>query len=142
MNIGEAARQSGVSSKLIRYYESIGLIPPAGRTAAGYRSYASSDVHLLKFVRRARSLGFSIERIQALVGLWRNTRRPSAEVKRLALAHVAELEAKIVELRSMSLALKTLADHCHGDQRPDCPILEDLEAKNDRPLPRRSTRFS
>lgn len=127
MNIGQAAEASGVSAKLIRYYESIGLVPPAGRTQAGYRTYGANDVHLLRFIRRARGLGFSIERIHALVGLWRNKRRPSAEVKRLALAHVAELEAKIAELRSMCETLQTLADHCHGDERPDCPILDDLE---------------
>lgn len=126
MNIGQAARASGVSAKLIRYYESIGLIPEAGRTAAGYRVYTESDVNLLRFVKRARSLGFSIERIQMLAGLWLDRDRSSADVKRIALAHVAELDAKIAELRSMSDALRDLAGSCHGDERPDCPILKDL----------------
>lgn len=128
MNIGDAASASGVSAKLIRYYESIGLVPRAARTETGYRVYTDTEVHLLRFIKRARSLGFSIKRIQALVGLWRNKRRASAEVKQVALAHVAELNAKIAELKSMSDALQELADSCHGDHRPDCPILHDLEA--------------
>jgi MerR family transcriptional regulator, copper efflux regulator len=127
MNIGQAARATGVSAKLIRYYESIGLIPEAERTAAGYRVYTQNDVNLLRFVRRARGLGFSIERIQVLVGLWRDRNRSSAEVKRVALQHVSELEEKIAELRSMSEVLSHLAEACHGDDRPDCPILKDLE---------------
>lgn len=126
MNIGEASRASGVGAKLIRYYESIGLIPEAGRTAAGYRVYSVNDVNVLRFIKRARTLGFSIERIQRLVGLWQDRNRPSAEVKRVALDHVAELEAKIAELRAMSDTLKELASACHGDDRPDCPILRDL----------------
>ena len=127
MNIGEAAKASGVSAKLIRYYESIGLIPEAGRTAAGYRVYTAQEVRILRFVKRARTLGFSIERIQALVGLWRDKERASAEVKRIALEHVDELEAKIAEMRAMADTLRELADACHGDHRPDCPILRDLE---------------
>nr|WP_211099896.1 Cu(I)-responsive transcriptional regulator [Azospirillum brasilense] len=127
MTIGDAAKASGVNAKLIRYYESIGLIPEAGRTAAGYRVYSSSDVNVLRFVKRARTLGFSIERIQILVGLWQDRSRSSAEVKRVALDHVAELEAKIAELRAMSDTLTHLAHACHGDERPDCPILRDLE---------------
>lgn len=126
MNIGEAAKASGVGAKLIRYYESIGLIPEAGRTASGYRVYSGNDVNVLRFIKRARTLGFSIERIQRLVGLWQDRNRPSAEVKRVALDHVAELEAKIAELRAMSDTLRELADACHGDDRPDCPILRDL----------------
>lgn len=126
MNIGEASKASGVGAKLIRYYESIGLIPEAGRTAAGYRVYSGNDVNVLRFIKRARTLGFSIERIQRLVGLWQDRNRPSAEVKRVALDHVAELEAKIAELRAMSDTLKELANACHGDDRPDCPILRDL----------------
>ncbi len=126
MNIGEAAKASGVNAKLIRYYESIGLIPEAGRTASGYRVYTSNDVNVLRFIKRARTLGFSIERIQLLVGLWQDRSRSSAEVKRVALDHVAELEAKIAELRAMSDTLKDLAQACHGDDRPDCPILRDL----------------
>ena len=127
MNIGEAAKASGVSAKLIRYYESIGLIPEAGRTAAGYRVYTPSEVRILRFVKRARTLGFSIERIQALVGLWRDKQRTSAEVKRIALEHVEELEARIAEMRAMADTLHELAAACHGDDRPDCPILRDLE---------------
>ncbi|WP_348770297.1 Cu(I)-responsive transcriptional regulator [Azospirillum sp. TSO22-1] len=127
MNIGEAAKASGVNAKLIRYYESIGLIPEAGRTAAGYRVYTAQEVRILRFVKRARTLGFSIERIQALVGLWRDKHRASAEVKRIALEHVDELEAKIAEMRAMADTLRELADACHGDDRPDCPILRDLE---------------
>jgi len=126
MNIGEAAKASGVNAKLIRYYESIGLIPEAGRTASGYRVYTPNDVNVLRFIKRARTLGFSIERIQLLVGLWQDRSRSSAEVKRVALDHVAELEAKIAELRAMSDTLKELANACHGDDRPDCPILRDL----------------
>lgn len=132
MNIGDAASASGVSAKLIRYYESIGLVPRAARTETGYRVYTDTEVHLLRFIKRARGLGFSIKRIQTLVGLWRNKRRASAEVKQVALAHVAELNAKIAELKAMSDALQELADSCHGDQRPDCPILHDLEAPSSR----------
>ncbi|HEV7371372.1 Cu(I)-responsive transcriptional regulator [Arenibaculum sp.] len=126
MNIGDAARASGVSAKLIRYYESIGLIPEAGRTASGYRVYTATDVNLLRFVKRARSLGFSIERIQVLASLWLDRDRSSAEVKRIAQEHVADLDAKIAELRSMRDALGELMRTCHGDGRPDCPILHDL----------------
>ncbi len=127
MNIGQASKASGVSAKLIRYYESIGLIPEAGRTASGYRVYTPQEVNILRFVKRARTLGFGIERIQHLVGLWRDKGRASAEVKRIALEHVAELEAKIAEMRAMADTLAELAQACHGDQRPDCPILRDLE---------------
>ncbi|KAA0679487.1 Cu(I)-responsive transcriptional regulator [Roseomonas genomospecies 6] len=130
MNIGEAAKASGVNAKLIRYYESIGLIPEAGRTASGYRVYTRQEVNILRFVKRARTLGFSIERIQHLVGLWRDKDRASAEVKRVALEHVAELEAKIAEMQAMADTLRELADACHGDHRPDCPILHDLESQN------------
>ncbi|WP_207485944.1 Cu(I)-responsive transcriptional regulator [Arenibaculum pallidiluteum] len=128
MNIGQASKASGVSAKLIRYYEGIGLIPEAGRTASGYRVYTPQDVNILRFVRRARTLGFGIERIRHLVGLWRDRNRASAEVKRIALEHVRELEAKIAELRAMSDTLQDLANACHGDDRPDCPILRDLES--------------
>lgn len=127
MNIGDAARASGVSAKMIRYYEETGLIPPAGRTEAGYRVYGPSDVHMLRFIRRARDLGFSVEGIAELLGLWRDRSRQSADVKRLALAHVADLRRKIGELEEMAGTLETLARHCHGDHRPDCPILKDLE---------------
>lgn len=126
MNIGEAARASGVSAKMIRYYESIGLVPPALRSENGYRTYSKTDVHTLSFIKRARNLGFSVEQIERLVELWRDQRRNSAEVKRIALAHVAELQHKIAELQSMSRTLEHLAAHCHGDDRPECPIIDDL----------------
>lgn len=126
VTIGDAAKASGVNAKLIRYYESIGLIPQAGRTASGYRVYSPAEVNVLRFVKRARSLGFGIEQIQTLVGLWRDRSRASAEVKRVAQAHIDELEAKIAELAAMCDSLRELADACHGDDRPDCPILRDL----------------
>lgn len=131
MNIGQAAAASGVSARMIRYYERIGVIARPRRARNGYRVYGDADVHTLRFVRRARDLGFSIERIRRLVGLWRNPRRSSAEVKAIALDHVAGLKRRIAELEAMAAALEHLARHCHGDQRPECPILEDLEA--DRP---------
>lgn len=126
MNIGQAAKAAGVNARVVRYYEGIGLIPEAERTASGYRVYTIQDVNILRFIKRARSLGFSIERIQHLVGLWQDRSRASAEVKRIALEHVAELDAKIEELRSMARTLQELADTCNGDHRPDCPILHDL----------------
>ncbi|HTQ77362.1 MAG TPA: Cu(I)-responsive transcriptional regulator [Burkholderiales bacterium] len=126
MNIGGAARGSGVSPKMIRHYESIGLISPARRTLAGYRTYTSADVHTLRFIRQARALGFPIKQIELLLGLWRNQRRPSRKVKELALAHVAELDARIAELEAMKRTLQRLAEHCHGDERPECPILDGL----------------
>lgn len=126
MNIGMAARASGVSAKLIRYYEQIGLIEPAERTGGNYRVYDDKDVHTLRFIKRARSLGFSLERIQVLLGLWRDRARASAEVKRIAMEHVEDLDAKIRELQSMRDALRHLAHACQGDHRPDCPILADL----------------
>lgn len=126
MNIGQAARAAGVNAKAIRYYESIGLIPPAERSDAGYRKYSDSDVATLRFIRRARDFGLPVERIRVLVGLWQDRGRASGEVKRIALAHVAELDARIAELSAMSRALQHLADTCHGDDRPDCPILRDL----------------
>jgi MerR family copper efflux transcriptional regulator len=127
MNIGEAAAASGVSAKMIRYYESIGLVRKAGRTDAGYRIYTASDVNSLRFIHRARDFGFPVERIRELVGLWHN-RRPSREVKRVASEHVAELERRIAELTSMRDALHQLAEACHGDHQPDCPILADLQS--------------
>ena len=130
MNIGEAARASGVSAKMIRHYEENGFIPRATRTASGYRVYAEADVHVLRFIRRSRDLGFSLAEIKALLGLWGNRRRASADVKRLASKHVAELDAKIAELQAMRKTLVDLARHCHGDHRPDCPILEDLAGEH------------
>lgn len=129
MNIGDAAKASGVNAKLIRHYESIGVIPKVGRTDSGYRVYSDSDVHTLSFVRSARDLGFSMKEIKKLVGLWRNKSRASAEVKSLALDHVKTLEHKISELQAMADTLKKLARTCHGDHRPDCPILAGLEKK-------------
>ena len=128
MNIGKAAAASGVSAKMIRYYESIDLLAAARRTEAGYRFYTDEDVHVLRFIRRARDLGFSLADIGELLALWQDQGRASADVKGIALAHVAALERKIAELQGMASTLRTLAAHCHGDARPDCPILTDLDA--------------
>jgi len=128
VNIGEAARHSGVSAKMIRHYEGIGLISKAARTYSGYRTYAASDVHTLRFIRQARNLGFSIKQIEQLLGLWRNQRRPSSKVKALAQEHIAELDARIAEMQAMKRTLQELAEHCHGDERPECPILDGLAA--------------
>jgi MerR family copper efflux transcriptional regulator len=127
MNIGQAAEASGVSAKMIRYYESIGLIPKTVRTEAGYRVYSDNDVHTLGFIRRARDLGFSVEQIGELVTLWRDRDRASTDVKRIALEHVDILERKARELQEMAATLRHLAKHCHGDERPECPIIEGLE---------------
>jgi Cu(I)-responsive transcriptional regulator len=129
MNIGEAARASGVSAKMIRYYEATGLIRPPARSEAGYRVYGEADVHTLRFVRRARDLGFSVETMGELLALWRDRERASGDVKRIALDHVAVLEEKARSLEAMAKTLRHLAAHCHGDGRPDCPILEDLGRK-------------
>jgi len=126
MNIGMAARRSGVPAKTIRYYEDVGLIPPALRSASGYRKYAETDVRTLQFVQRARRLGFSVKEVARLLALWRDKTRASGEVKALTLRHVTEIDAKIAELRSLRATLVDLAERCHGDHRPDCPILEDL----------------
>jgi MerR family transcriptional regulator, copper efflux regulator len=126
LNIGEAARSSGVSAKMIRHYEDNGLLQKVGRTPAGYRIYRDADVHVLRFIRRARDLGFSMKEIQALLGLWRNRRRESGDVKRVAIKHLKELDVKIAELQAMRRTLLDLAENCHGDHRPDCPILDDL----------------
>lgn len=128
-NIGRAAEASGVSTKMIRHYESVGLLPAAGRTVAGYRIYRDSEVHTLRFIRRARDLGFSMKEIGALVGLWQNRGRASGDVKKLADRHTRQLDEKIRELQAMRDTLAHLAEHCHGDDRPDCPILEDLAAE-------------
>ncbi|MQW60086.1 Cu(I)-responsive transcriptional regulator [Sinorhizobium meliloti] len=126
MNIGQASDASGVSSKMIRYYEQIGLIKPALRTASSYRTYGDNDVHTLRFVRRARDLGFSVEQIKELLALWRDRSRVSSDVKAVALEHVAELERKIAAIQEMAKTLKHLASHCHGDDRPECPIIEEI----------------
>ena len=126
MNIGEAAAASGVSAKMIRYYEGIGLIQPAQRSDAGYRRYGADDVRTLQFLKRARRLGFSVDQMRALLALWRDEHRASADVRRLALAHVAALDAKAREIAEMSSALRHLAERCGGDERPGCPIIEEL----------------
>jgi MerR family copper efflux transcriptional regulator len=126
MNIGQAARASGVTAKMIRHYESIGLVPRARRTDGGYRIYNGDDIHMLRFIRRARELGFSMKQIARLLGLWRNRRRSSADVRRIALQHIDELDQRIEKLQAMRRTLDELVQHCHGDRRPDCPILDDL----------------
>jgi Cu(I)-responsive transcriptional regulator len=126
MNIGTASRESGVSVKMVRHYESIGILPRAVRTEGNYRLYGPNEVHTLRFIKRARDLGFPMEDIRELLGLWQNKARRSASVKKVVGAHVDELKRKIVELESMVKTLEHLAHHCHGDHRPECPILEDL----------------
>jgi MerR family copper efflux transcriptional regulator len=126
MNIGQAATATGISAKMIRYYESIALIPAGKRTDAGYRIYGDNDLHTLRFVKRARLLGFSLEQIRDLLSLWQNKARASADVKTIAMGHVAELNQRIAELTEMRDTLQTMASCCHGDQRPDCPILQSL----------------
>ena len=126
MNIGQASAQSGVSQRMIRHYEAIGLIPKAQRRESGYRDYDDRDVHTLRFIRRARDLGFPIEEIGQLLALWRDRSRASGDVKALAEARAEELKRKEEEIRAMRRALEDLARHCHGDARPDCPILDDL----------------
>jgi Cu(I)-responsive transcriptional regulator len=126
MNIGQAAAASGVSAKMIRHYEDIGLTRAPGRTASNYRTYSDTDVHVLRFIRHARTLGFGIADIKELVGLWQNRSRSSAAVKRVAGKHLADLERKIAELQAMVRTLQHLIRHCHGDHRPECPILDEL----------------
>lgn len=126
MNIGQAAAASGISAKMIRYYESIGLIDSATRTDSGYRVYGDKELHTLRFVRRARDLGFSVEQMHELLALWRDRDRASADVKRIALGHVEGLERKAAELQQMADTLRHLAEHCKGNNRPDCPIIEEL----------------
>ena len=125
-SIGRAAESSGVTAKMIRHYESLGLLPRVARTLGDYRVYTENEIHTLRFIRRARRLGFSMAEIETLLGLWRDQRRASKEVKRLALKHIAELDSKIEELQSMREALAELAAHCHGDLRPNCPIIDGL----------------
>lgn len=126
MNIGTAARRSGLPAKTLRYYETIGLVVPSGRQENGYRAYDERDVHLLTFVRRARSLGFSVADCRDLLGLYRDRHRASADVKALAQSRIEEIGRKIEELSAMRATLEALVARCHGDTRPDCPILEDL----------------
>jgi len=125
-NIGEAAARSGVSAKMVRHYESLGLLPSVARTESGYRLYGNREVHTVRFIRRARDLGFSMAEIAQLLKLWHNRRRASADVKRIALAHVEDLDRRLAAMAEMRDTLMHLARGCHGDQRPDCPILEDL----------------
>ena len=126
MNIGEASGASGVSAKMIRYYEQIGLISPKGRTQSNYRVYGVDEVHVLRFIKRARSLGFSLEETQTLLKLWQDKSRESSAVKDIATGHIADLERRITEMQSMVKTLKHLAHCCGGNHRPDCPILDDL----------------
>lgn len=128
MNIGQAAKHSGLSAKMIRYYESIGLLRPAGRSESGYRLYGQQDLHVLAFIKRSRDLGFSLEEVGRLLALWQDRERASADVKALALAHMDELNRKIAELTALRDTLGELVGHCQGDDRPDCPILRDLES--------------
>ena len=128
LNIGQASVRSGVSAKMIRHYESLGLLPVVPRTDAGYRQYGGREVHTLRFIHRARTLGFSMAEIAELLKLWQNKRRASADVKRIAMAHVADLEQRIAEMQSMKQTLTHLAHCCQGNSRPDCPILTELAA--------------
>lgn len=135
LTISHAALQSGVSAKMIRYYESIGLLPGIGRTEGNYRSYTDGDIHTMCFIRRARDLGYSVSDIEHLLSLWRKRDRASAEVKRIALGHAEGLRHKIVDLETMLRAVQHLADHCRGDHRPECPIMDDLVGQHDVPAP-------
>ncbi len=126
VNIGSAAELSGISAKMVRHYESLGLLPRVARTDSGYRQYSEADVHTLQFIKRSRDLGFSMAEIAELVTLWQNRRRTSASVKRIAQKHVDELTTRIEAMQSMQRTLRQLLHHCHGDERPDCPILDDL----------------
>ena len=125
-SIGEAAARSGVSVKMVRHYEALGLLPTVARTDSGYRQYTAREVHTLRFIRRSRALGFSMVEIAELLKLWQNRRRASADVKRIALAHVADLDRRLEEMAAMKRTLERLAACCHGDARPDCPILDEL----------------
>ncbi len=131
MNIGQAASASGISAKMIRHYESINLIKQSARTDAGYRTYSDSDLHTLRFIKRGRSLGFSLDQIRDLLSLWNDDHRASADVKAIALIHVADLERRITELSEMRNTLQDLAQSCSGDARADCPILRGLAQEDD-----------
>lgn len=125
-NIGEAARQSDVSAKMVRHYESLGLLPSVDRTDSGYRQYTDKEVHTLRFIKRSRDLGFSMAEIAELLKLWQNRRRSSSDVRKIALKHVADLNERMSEMEAMKRALETLIHCCHDDHRPDCPILDQL----------------
>ena len=131
MNIGEVSKLAEVNSKMVRRYESLGIIPKAGRTDAGYRHYSQNDVHILKFVKRSRELGFSMKDIKQLVSLWRNKSRSSSQVKSIATKHIDELQKKLNEIQTMLTTLNHLVKNCHGDQRPDCPILNELNCHHE-----------
>jgi MerR family transcriptional regulator, copper efflux regulator len=133
MTIGQASERSGVPPKTIRFYEDVGLITPVARLANRYRAYDESNVQTLRFIHRARSLGFSLKEVDELLALYRDRRRASRDVKRLALAHVADLDRKVAELVKIRDTIAALAHRCHGDQRPSCPILEDLETAGSQP---------
>jgi MerR family transcriptional regulator, copper efflux regulator len=139
MNIGQAAQASGVSTKMIRYYDEIGLVRPSARTDANYREYDLREVNELRFIKRARSLGFSMEEITRLLSLWRDRQRPSREVKAIADKHVADLETRIREMQAMADTLRHLSHCCAGDDRPDCPILADLTGGAEPSEPKRAT---
>ena len=126
VNIGEAARLSGISTRMVRHYESLGLLGEVHRTDSGYRQYSAAEVHTLRFIKRSRDMGFSMEQVAELVSLWHNRRRTSATVKRIAQSHLDELEQRIAAMQGMQRTLAHLVHCCHGDQRPDCPILDDL----------------
>ncbi len=126
MNIGQAARESGVSAKMVRHYEALGLLPDVARTDSGYRQYGETEVHTLRFIKRARDLGFSMAEIADLVDLWRNRRRSSASVRKIAQQHAQDLGARIEAMQEMQRTLTHLITGCHGDERPECPILDDL----------------
>ncbi|MEG0001953.1 MAG: Cu(I)-responsive transcriptional regulator [Comamonas sp.] len=129
--IGEAARRAGVSARMLRHYESLGLLPQVARSDSGYRQYSAADVHVLRFIRRSRDLGFSIEEITTLLGLWQDQERTSASVKQIAQAHIDSLSERIAAMQAMQRSLQTLVQCCHGDDRPDCPILDDLAAADE-----------
>ncbi len=129
--IGEAARRAGVSARMVRHYESLGLLPPVGRTDSGYRQYTEAEVHALRFIRRARDLGFAMHEITELLGLWQDKQRASSQVKRIAQTHIDDLATRIAAMQAMQRSLQSLVQCCHGDQRPDCPILDDLAAAGD-----------
>ena len=141
MNIGQAATASGISAKMIRHYETMGLIEAADRTSSGYRVYTQNDVETLRFIRSSRDLGFQVEQIKELLALWRDRNRASSDVKKVALQHVEDLEAKMKQLQNMADTLRHLAHNCHGDNRPDCPIIHELAShsapKAVRPAPRK-----
>jgi MerR family copper efflux transcriptional regulator len=136
VNISQAAQASGISAKMIRHYESIGLLPKAARGQSGYRNFQDADVHRLMFVRRARDVGFATDAIKALLSLWQDARRPAREVRRLAQDHLRELEARIAELQAIAGTLSHLIEHCHGDERPECPILEAFDQHHSAAMPK------